>query len=75
MITASGRSAGVVPCPAPSISRFPLSLRPEERGEMIEQVHAVVRSEVDKVPAPGRTRHLLTPILIPVASPGASLPR
>ena len=58
-----------------SYRQFSLWLSPEERDEMIEQMRAVVRSKVDNGPAPGRTRHLLTPILIPVEGPGASLPR
>jgi DNA-binding transcriptional ArsR family regulator len=41
-------------------------LSPDERAAMIEQMRAAIVPRLRNEPAPGRTRHLLSPVLFPI---------
>jgi hypothetical protein len=44
-------------------------LSPEERAEMIEELRDVLVSRLANTPSPGRTRHVLSPVLFPAEEP------
>ncbi|WP_204060166.1 hypothetical protein [Microbispora corallina] len=45
-------------------------LTPQERAELIEDMRAAIVSRLANAPAPGRVRHLLSPILFPAEVSG-----
>jgi DNA-binding transcriptional ArsR family regulator len=50
-------------------TQIPLWLSQDERAELIDELVAVIKPRHDNEPAPGRTPHLLSPILFPTEEP------
>lgn len=49
--------------------QVPLWLDKAELAELIDDVRDVIMSRIDKKPGPGRSLHLLSPILFPIEEP------
>ncbi|MGP4017827.1 helix-turn-helix domain-containing protein [Saccharopolyspora sp. 5N708] len=50
-------------------TQFQLWLSQDERAELIDELVAAIKSRLDNKPAPGRSPHLLSPILFPTEEP------